>query len=81
MCAGIIKESLMARIGPGLHQALLQKKGCHEMDFTARPMAGFVVISPDGIDRDRGLDYWIGLAFNYKQIAKPAKKRSPKKKK
>jgi TfoX/Sxy family transcriptional regulator of competence genes len=81
MCVGIIKESLMTRIDPALYEASLKKKGCHEMDFAHRPMRGFVVIDPEGIDSDKNLDYWISLALDYNKIVKTAKKKSTTKKK
>jgi TfoX N-terminal domain len=79
MCVGVIKESLMARINPGHHEASIKKNGCHEMDFTGKPMRGFVIIDPEGIDRDKDLDYWIGLALDYNKIARPSKKNKTKK--
>ena len=75
MCVGIIKESLMVRINPELHEASLKKKGCRVMDFTGRVMKGFVIIDPEGIDKDKELDYWIGLALEYNKIAKSSKKK------
>jgi len=80
MCVGIIKESLTARIDPGLHEASLKKKGCHTMDFTGRTMKGFVIVDPIGIDSDKNLDYWIGIALDYNKIAKASKKKPPVKK-
>ena len=80
MCIGVIKNSLMARIDPEMHETSLKKKGCQEMDFTGRPMKGFVIIDPEGIDRDKDLDYWIGLALDYNKMAKASKKKKPAKK-
>jgi TfoX/Sxy family transcriptional regulator of competence genes len=79
MCVGIIKESLMVRIGPDQHDAALKKKGCRVMDFTGRPMKGLVIVDPEGIDKDKDLDYWVALALEYNKIAKSSKKTSAKK--
>lgn len=75
MCVGIIKEDLMARIDPELYTDALTKNGCREMDFTGRPMKGYVMISPEGIDMDADLEYWINLALEFNPKAKSSKKK------
>jgi TfoX/Sxy family transcriptional regulator of competence genes len=42
MCAGILRDDLMARIDPEVYETVLTKKGCREMDFAGKPMKGFV---------------------------------------
>lgn len=74
MCVGIIKNKLMARIDPEIYETALTKKGCHEMDFTGRPMRGYVFVEPEGIDMDSDLEYWINLALEYNPKAKSSQK-------
>ena len=45
------------------------------MDFTGRPMKGFVVVDPIGIDLDKDLEYWIELCLDYNPKAKSSKKK------
>ena len=78
MCVGVVKETLMARIGIDAYEDALTKKGCLPMDFTGRPMKGYVFIAPDGIDFDEDLEYWIQLALDYNPLAKASKKRKKK---
>ena len=75
MCVGIVKENLMVRIDPDIYEDLLGKKGCREMDFTKRPMKGFVFVDPEGYDMDTDLEYWIDLALEYNPRAKSSKKK------
>lgn len=75
MCVGVEKDMLMARVGPGVFEKALMKKGCHEMDFTGRPLNGFVFIDPVGIDMDKDLEYWIQLCLDYNPKAKSSKKK------
>ena len=75
MCVGIVKDSLMVRIDPQLHEASLQKLGCREMDFTGRPMKGFVFVSPEGIDNEDDLRYWVRLALDFNPQAKSSRKK------
>ena len=74
MCIGIVGERLMARIGPDAYGQALTKKGCHRMDFTGRPMKGFVFVDPSAIDMEDDLAYWIGLCLDYNPKAKKSKK-------
>jgi len=76
MCVGVIKEKLMARIDPEKSGEAFKKKGCREMDFTHRPMKGFIFVDPEGIDHDRELEYFIRLALEYNPMAKASKKKA-----
>jgi len=75
MTVGIVKDQLMVRIDPEIYGESLKKKGVAEMDFTGRPMKGYLFISPEGIDLDSDLDYWIGLALEFNPRAKSSKKK------
>ncbi|MBC8344327.1 MAG: TfoX/Sxy family protein [Bacteroidetes bacterium] len=75
MCIGVIKGDIMARIDPEIHEKSLAKPGCREMDFTKRPMKGFVYLNEEGFEQDSDLDYWVGLALDYNPKAKASKKK------
>ena len=75
MCVGVEKDRLMARIDPEDYDAALRKKGCVPMDFTGRPMRGFVFVNPSGLDTDGELDGWLKLALDFNPKAKASKKR------
>lgn len=49
MCVGVEKNRLMARIDPEVYERALSRKGCVPMDFTGRPMRGFVFVNPRGM--------------------------------
>jgi len=76
MCVGILSDDLMARIDPAIYEKALEKKGCREMNFTGRPMKGFVFVDPEGTKSKKDLEYWINLALEYNKKAK----KSPQKK-
>jgi hypothetical protein len=75
MCAGVVKNRMMARIDPEIQQDALSRKGCVDMDFTGKPMKGFVFIEPEGTDLDADLEYWIRLCLDYNPKAKSSKKK------
>ena len=56
----------------------LTEKGCRIMDFTKRPMKGYLYISPEGIDMDDDLDKWIIRCLEFNPKAKSSKKRNKK---
>lgn len=81
MCVGVDmdkksgEDRLMTRIGEAAYQKALTEEGCREMDFTGKPMKGFVFISPDGFDNEEDLAFWVQKALDYNKDAKPSKKR------
>ena len=74
MCIGIIKDDLMCRIDPSLHEQAIAKKGCRTMDFTNRPMIGYILIDESGMKSKADFEYWIGLALDFNKKAKASKK-------
>ena len=55
MCVGVEKNRLMARIGPEAYEDALTRKGCRPMDFTGRPMRGYVFVEPEGLASEKEL--------------------------
>ena len=78
MCVGIIKDELMCRIDPSLHEAAVERRGCRTMDFTKRPMRGYVMIDETGMQTRKDFDYWIDLALDFNKHAKSSKKKNKK---
>ncbi|UCH64465.1 MAG: TfoX/Sxy family protein [Ignavibacterium sp.] len=75
MCIGVNKDDLMARIDPDVYEVALKRKGSREMDFTGRPMKGFVFVEPNGTDVEKDLKYWVKLALEFNPKAKSSKKK------
>ena len=81
MCCGIHFDKkkqtdlLMARIGAQAFEAALQREGCHPMDFTGRPMKGYVFVTPEGFDTDDDLSHWLQLCLDFNPMAKSSKRK------
>lgn len=75
MCIGIVKDKLMARIDPEIYEQTLKLKGCHEMDFTGKPMKGYVFVDSNVIELNKDLDYWVKLCLDFNPKAKRSKKK------
>lgn len=79
MCCGIHFDKkkntdlLMARVGEKAYPEALKNRHCQPMDFTGRPMKGFVFIIPDGYDLDKDLEYWVQLCLDFNPEAKSHK--------
>ena len=84
MCCGVHYDKkkemdlIMARIGEEASEKVKDRKGCNPMDFTGRPMKGYVFISPEGFDRDEDLAFWINLCIEFNPFAKASRKKRKK---
>ncbi len=76
MCLGIDidkktnEDRLMVRVGKLAYEDLLGKNGSRLMDFTGKPMRGFLFISPDGFDAEDDLDFWVEKALEFNKLIK-----------
>ena len=58
----------MAKIGEKAYAQEIKKDVCLPMDFTGRPMKGYIYITPKGFDLDNDLEYWIQKALDFNRI-------------
>lgn len=75
MLCGIVRNELMARIGPTNYESSLSRPGVKEMTFTGRSMKGYVFVDGDGYDLDEDLEHWIDLCVAFNPLAKSSKKK------
>ena len=59
MCVGIWKKSLIVRLDPEEGEAALNEPNVVPFDITGRPMKGWLMVEPDGIETDKQLADWI----------------------
>ena len=74
MFVGIQKDELMARVGPELHNQAVSQKHARPMDFTGKPMVGFIYVRPAGFKTKAALGKWVKWCEDYVG-ALPAKKK------
>ena len=72
MLVGIWEQSLIARLGPDEAAKALREPNVREFDVTGRPMRGWVMIDPDGLERDAELAAWLARAQEFVETL-PAK--------
>ena len=61
MCCGVVDDILMARVGPEAYADALGRPHAREMDFTGKPLTGFIYVDPAGFAEDDTLADWIRL--------------------
>jgi len=61
---------LMARIGVSAYEEEIKKEVCLPMDFTGRPMKGYIFVTPKGFDLEIDLEYWIDKVLDFNKTLK-----------
>ncbi len=59
MCCGVVADMLMARVGPDAYASALAEPHVREMDFTGKPLKGFVYVDAPGFAEDADLARWL----------------------
>ena len=73
MFIGISGDALMARVGPENYEKALSQPHVREMDFTGKPMKGYVFVDPLGFESDADLSNWINLCHIFVKSLPPKK--------
>jgi len=66
MCCGVHGDELIVRLHPDDEHTALARPHARAMDFTARPMRGFVTVAPDGL-KGQALRHWVEQAVAVKR--------------
>jgi TfoX/Sxy family transcriptional regulator of competence genes len=73
MFVGLLGAVLMARVGAERHRDALALPHVREMDFTGRPMKGYVYIDPPAIEADNDLSAWVRWCEDHARRLPPKK--------
>lgn len=65
MLVGVVTDELMARVGADGEDEALAQPHVRLMDFTGRPMTGFVFVAADGVATDEQVELWIERALAF----------------
>jgi TfoX/Sxy family transcriptional regulator of competence genes len=65
MTVGVLQDNLIVRVGLENYQASLRKSGADLFQPTGKPMAGWIMVAPEGHRTDEELKYWIELALEF----------------
>jgi hypothetical protein len=65
LIVGIWKDSLCVRLGPEQAEEALHERHAKEFDITGRPMKGWVLVEPEGVQHDDQLKGWLQRAVKF----------------
>jgi TfoX/Sxy family transcriptional regulator of competence genes len=65
MACGIVGNDLMARVGADRYDEALARPHARLMEFTGRPLRGFVLVDARGIRTAATLQRWVGEAVGF----------------
>ena len=74
ICLGILFDNkseeakVMVRVGKLNYEELLNRSDSKPMDFTGKPMRGFLFIGADGLDSADDLDFWVEKSFEFNRL-------------
>ena len=71
MACGIVGKELMVRVGPQRYETALARRHTREMDFTGRPLTGYVYVAPAGLRTRAALAGWVDLGLSYARTLPP----------
>jgi TfoX/Sxy family transcriptional regulator of competence genes len=67
LLVGVWKDLLIVRIGPEAYEEALLAPHVREFDITGRPMKGWAMVEPEGVEDDNQLVGWIERATKFVQ--------------
>ena len=65
MCCGVIGDELMLRLGPDAAEKAMDEPHVRPMDFTGRPMKGYVYVAEQGFRTEAELRRWLELGRDF----------------
>lgn len=71
MLGGVMGDEIIVRVGAERYEEALKQPHTREMDFTGRPMRGFVVVASEGISSDERLDEWVRRGVQFAASLQP----------
>ncbi len=65
MSVGVVGDELMVRVGADAYEDALELAHARPMDFTGRPMRGFVHVAQPGFRTAAALEKWVDRGVEY----------------
>ncbi len=71
MCCGVTGDDLMLRLGEEGAQRAVEKPHVRPMDFTGRPLKGYVFVGPPAVKTEAMLRRWVEQARDFVRTLPP----------
>lgn len=74
MCCGVLNDDLVLRLGPERAKKSLKEVHVRPMDFTGRPMKGYVFVAPAGVRTESVLRRRVRSALDFVNTLPPKRR-------
>ena len=71
LACGVNGDDLIVRSGPDAYGNLIMRPHTKPFDFTGRPMKGWLVVEPAGLESDDDLQDWISIGASFARSLPP----------
>lgn len=78
MFVGVASSDLMVRVGPAAYEAALARPHVRPMDFTGRPLNGYVFVGPTGARTTKAVADWVRRSIEFVSTLPVKSKPKPK---
>jgi hypothetical protein len=75
---GIVKRDLMVRVGPDRYEESLARPHVRPMDFTGKPLKGYVYVGPEGSRTLPMVRPWVEKGLAFVETLGPLRARRPR---
>jgi hypothetical protein len=65
MACGVHGNDMIVRVGAENYAAALGQSFTHPFDLSGKPMAGWVMVGPEGCEEERDLQAWIKKGVDF----------------
>jgi TfoX/Sxy family transcriptional regulator of competence genes len=65
LLVGVWQDALIARLGPDQAAEALREPHVRRFDVTGKPMKGWVLVGPEGVEDDARLRDWVDRATEF----------------
>ncbi len=69
------EDLLMCRIGDEAYNKAIEMDNVIPMEFTGKPMKGYIFVTESGHKSTKDLSYWLQLCLDFNPHAKSSKKK------
>jgi TfoX/Sxy family transcriptional regulator of competence genes len=71
MACGVNGENLIVRVGPHRAEEALAQPNTRPFDPTGRPMSGWIIVTPAGVESENELQHWVGQGVEFAETLPP----------
>ena len=71
MLVGVWHATLIVRLGPDQAAMFANEANVRPFDVTGKPMKGWLMVEPDGLENDRQLATWVDRAWLFVETLPP----------